>query len=374
MTDQIRCIPISRIDEGRRQMTDGRWMSPGPALDPATAGTELYDRIRTLYRSPAVSRQRRRETLRLLAAEIDIQCSEVPTGTRVFDWTVPKEWNIRDAYIQTLAVERVVDFKRSNLHVLNYSIPIRARLSRSELEQHLFSIPEHPDWIPYKTSYYSPNWGFCVTDRQLQSLRDDQYDVCIDSSLEDGHLTYGECVLRGRETREVLFSAHVCHPSLCNDNLSGISVAVSLAKLLRRMSHRYTYRFLFIPGTIGAITWLARNEARARAIGHGLVLACLGDDGHSTYKRSRRGSADIDRAIAHVLEHSGQKFEIEDFSPRIRRASILFARLQPARRGDVQDTTWPVSGIPHPPITSTSFVLQRWRIRSPGPRCSRGGG
>lgn len=285
-------------------------------LDEGVLGAELYERIRTIYPiCRSITGNGVRETLRVLATEIDIQSSEVPTGTRVFDWTVPKEWNIRDAYIQTRDGVRVVDFRRSNLHILNYSVPVRARLSLEELRPHLFSIPEHPDWIPYKTSYYSPNWGFCVTEHQLQSLQDDEYDVCIDSSLEDGHLTYGECVLPGRDTTEVLFSAHICHPSLCNDNLSGLSVAVSLARLLGRMSRRYTYRFLFIPGTIGAITWLALNEHLAGRIVHGLVLACLGDPGQITYKRSRRERADIDRAVAHVLERSGQRYDIENFSP-----------------------------------------------------------
>jgi aminopeptidase-like protein len=287
-----------------------------PAFDTAELGRELHDRIRALYPiCRSITGNGVRETLRLLATEIDIQCSEVPTGTRVFDWTVPKEWNIRDAYIRNRAGARVVDFKQSNLHVVNYSVPVDARLSLEELRPHLFSIPDRPDWIPYKTSYYSPAWGFCVTDRQLQSLRDDEYDVCIDSSLEAGHLTYGECVLPGRETAEVLVSTHICHPSLCNDNLSGISVAVSLAKLLERVSRRYTYRFLFIPGTIGAITWLARNESRADMIAHGLVLACLGDPGPLSYKRSRRGCADIDRAVAHVLAHSGRPCTIDDYSP-----------------------------------------------------------
>jgi aminopeptidase-like protein len=287
-----------------------------PAFDTADLGRELHDRIRTLYPiCRSITGNGVRETLRLLTTEIDIRCSEVPTGTRVFDWTVPKEWNIRDAYIKNRDGVRVVDFKKSNLHVVNYSVPVNARLSLEELRPHLFSIPDRPDWIPYKTSYYSPAWGFCVTDRQLQSLEDDEYDVCIDSSLEAGHLTYGECVLRGREPAEVLISTHICHPSLCNDNLSGISVAVSLAKLLERVPHRYTYRFLFIPGTIGAITWLARNEGRAQKIAHGLVLACLGDPGPLSYKRSRRGRADIDRAVAHVFEHSGWQCAIEDYSP-----------------------------------------------------------
>jgi aminopeptidase-like protein len=256
-----------------------------------------------------------RETLRLLSAEIDLLAHEVPSGTQVFDWTVPQEWNVRDSYIKDSRGSRIVDFARSNLHVLNYSVPIHRRFSLAELQGHLFSIPDHPDWIPYKTSYYAPNWGFCLTDRQRQQLKDDEYEVCIDSTLSDGHLTYGELLLPGRQADEVLFSCHVCHPSLCNDNLSGITVAVGLAKLLAQIRLRYSYRFLFIPGTIGAITWLALNEAAASRIRHGLVLTCLGDRGHSTYKRSRQGNAEIDRVASYVLESSGQNHEIQAFSP-----------------------------------------------------------
>jgi aminopeptidase-like protein len=285
-------------------------------LDVEATGRELYDRIGRLYPiCRSITGNGVRETLRLLAAEIDLQIREVATGTQVFDWTVPREWNIRDAYIKNRHGERVVDFNASNLHVVNYSVPVHARLSLAELRPHLFSIPDHADWIPYKTSYYSETWGFCLTDRQLQSLADGVYDVCIDSSLEDGHLTFGECCLRGHEAAEVLVSCHICHPSLCNDNLSGVSVAVSLARLLRHVSLRYTYRFVFIPGTIGAITWLALNEQHVPRIKHGLVLACLGDRGKPNYKRSRKGDAEIDRAVEHVFRHSKHESASEDFSP-----------------------------------------------------------
>jgi aminopeptidase-like protein len=279
-------------------------------------GRELYDRIARLYPiCRSITGNGVRETLSIIGEEIDLQIREVATGTPVFDWTVPKEWNIRDAYVKNLNGGRVIDFKASNLHVVNYSVPVRARLTLAELRSHLFSIPDHPDWIPYKTSYYKETWGFCVTDRQLQSLRDHEYDVCIDSSLENGHLTFGEYCLPGNEAAEVLVSCHVCHPSLCNDNLSGVSVAVSLAKLMRAMPRRYTYRFVFIPGTIGAIAWLALNEGRVSRIRHGLVLACLGDRGKLTYKRSRRGNAEIDRAVALVFRHVKPEPDVEEFSP-----------------------------------------------------------
>jgi aminopeptidase-like protein len=233
----------------------------------------------------------------------------------VFDWTVPKEWNIRDAYIRNSKGEKVVDFKESNLHILQYSIPVKMKLPLAELEEHLFSNPDWPEWIPYRTSYYKENWGFCLSHNQRRSLEDGEYEVCIDSTLEEGHLTYGEYRLQGKTNEEVLISCHSCHPSLCNDNLSGISLATFLAKLLTPLSLRYSYRFLFIPGAIGSITWLSANEGHVSSIKHGLVVACVGDPGHLTYKKSRRGDAEIDRAVQHVLKHSGQEYSVREFSP-----------------------------------------------------------
>jgi aminopeptidase-like protein len=256
-----------------------------------------------------------RRTLALIQNRIPLQISEVPTGTPVFDWIVPKEWNIRDAYIKDGSDKKVVDFHQCNLHVLNYSTPVHATLPLNELKTHLFTLPEHPDWIPYRTSYYKPEWGFCLAHNQFNALKDGDYEVCIDASLEDGHLTYGECYLPGRSTDEILISCHACHPSLANDNLSGLTVATALAELLAGQDHRYSYRFLFIPGTIGAITWLARNRESVGRIRHGLVLAGIGDAGGFHYKKSRRGDAEIDRVVAHVLRHCGESSEILDFSP-----------------------------------------------------------
>jgi aminopeptidase-like protein len=250
-----------------------------------------------------------------MAQRIPMELYKVPSGTQVLDWVVPKEWNIRDAYIKNSKGEKVVDFQKSNLHVLNYSVPIHKTMSLGELQEHLFSLPEHEDWIPYRTSYYKENWGFCVTDKLLKSLPKDEYEVCIDSSLEDGYLIYGEHLLRGKLEDEFLISCHCCHPSMCNDNLSGMGLAVQLAKNLSQRDLRYSYRFLFIPGTIGSITWLAINKDRASKIQHGLVVACVGDPGKMHYKRSRRGNAEIDRAAAYVLKHSNQEHEIIDFFP-----------------------------------------------------------
>ena len=257
-----------------------------------------------------------RETLRILREHVPLEIHEVPTGTQVFDWTVPREWNIRDAWIKNAAGERIIDFQTLNLHVLNYSIPVRCKMGLGELKDHLFTVPNHPDWVPYRTSYYTENWGFCLSENQLAQFRDDEeYDVCIDSSLADGHLTYGEYLLGGEQSCEFLISSHVCHPSLANDNLSGISLAVELAKLLAAGPRRYSYRFLFIPGTIGSVTWLARNDTVISRIRHGLVLTCVGDAGHITYKRSRRGDTEIDRAFVHVLKQSGDPHTVIDFFP-----------------------------------------------------------
>ncbi len=234
---------------------------------------------------------------------------------QVFDWVVPKEWNIRDAYIKDSRGTRVVNFRRSNLHVVNYSVPVRQRMHLSELRKHLFALPETPDWIPYRTTYYKETWGFCLTQRQLDALPDEEYEVCIDSTLEPGSLSYGEFRIRGATNDEVLISCHSCHPSLCNDNLSGMSVATKLAQRLSGMHLRYSYRFLWIPGTIGAITWLALNESTLPRIKHGLVLSCIGDPGRFNYKRSRQGNAEIDRVVEHVLRHAGDDFAVSDFSP-----------------------------------------------------------
>ncbi|MDP1991657.1 MAG: DUF4910 domain-containing protein [Syntrophales bacterium] len=256
-----------------------------------------------------------RETLSMVQCHIPLEIHEVPTGTPVFDWTVPKEWNIRDAYVKDSAGRRIIDFRESNLHVVSYSVPVSTTMSLTELKEHLFSIPEHPDWIPYRTSYYQENWGFCLSHHDLMKMTEDRYEVCIDSSLESGHLTYGEYFLPGEEESEILLSCHACHPSLCNDNLSSIALITFLAKHLSTRPRRYSYRILFIPGTIGSITWLCLNEMKVHRIKHGLVAACTGDPGKTTYKKSRQGDAEIDRAVAHVLKHSGNEYEIIDFFP-----------------------------------------------------------
>ncbi len=266
-----------------------------------------------------------RQTLKILQEFIPLEIREVPTGTSVFDWTVPKEWNIKDAWVKDPSGKKVIDFKKHNLHVLNYSIPIHQKMPLSELKNHLHTLPEQPDLIPYRTSYYKETWGFCLQHSVFEELLEGDYEVFIDSTLEAGHLTYGEYFIPGETEEEVLFSTHICHPSLANDNLSGIGVTTFLAALLSDRKSggnfrlppdlKYSYRFLFIPGTIGSITWLAQNEAKTKNIRHGLVASLLGDPGGFSYKKSRRGNTEIDRAAAHVLKHAGQPFEVIDFFP-----------------------------------------------------------
>jgi aminopeptidase-like protein len=256
-----------------------------------------------------------RQTLEVLQRYISPVIEEVPSGTKAFDWTVPDEWNIRDAYISLDDGTRIVDFAKNNLHVVQYSRPIDTTMSLSDLLPHLYTLPDQPDWIPYRTSYYSDNWGFCLTHRQFSSLRDERYRVVIDADLSPGHLTYGELLIPGQTDETVLVSTHICHPSLANDNLSAVAVATMLARHVQTLQPRYSYCFLFIPGTIGSVTWLARNEAEVAKIAHGLVLSCLGDPGSITYKQSRRGNAVIDRAAAHVLRYHAANHRIRPFGP-----------------------------------------------------------
>lgn len=294
-------------------ITDGQIMRQ---LDRATIGEEMYALASQIFPiTRSITGNGVRETLQLLGCHIDLIKHEVPTGTQVFDWTVPREWNIRDAYIKSSTGDRVLDFRCSNLHALNYSVPVHARMTLEELKEHIFTLPEQPDLIPYRTSYYAEQWGFCMSHRQLMSLQDGVYEVLIDASLGPGYLTYGEYLHRGITDDEVLLSAHVCHPSLANDNCSGLALLTLLAKGLNPLQTRYSYRFLFAPGTIGAITWLARNEKATTRIKHGLIVAGVGDGGGPTYKKSRRGNTLIDRAMEHVLRHASRSAKVLEFFP-----------------------------------------------------------
>jgi aminopeptidase-like protein len=267
-------------------------MSPGPRdamesqrhewehLLTSDAGEEIFAfaaRIFPICRS--ITGDGVRQTLREIGSHLALETHEIPTGTDVFDWTIPREWNIRDVYVKNGVGEKVIDFTRSNLHVMSYSIPVRKRLSLGELKDHIHTLPEQPDLIPYRTSYYANDWAFCMAHRQLEKLSDASYEVVIDSSLESGSLTYGEYLHKGETDEEFLLSAHVCHPSLANDNCSGVALLTHLARRMAGFRTRFSYRFLFAPGTIGAIAWLAGNEDKTWRIKHGLVVSMVGEGG-----------------------------------------------------------------------------------------------
>ena len=277
------------------------------------AGWNLMERLYPICRS--ITGKGLRDTLAAVAELIPLQLTEVPSGTPVFDWEVPREWNVREAWIKDPSGRTVVDLRNHTLHLMSYSTPVRASMSLADLRPHLYSLPEHPEWIPYRTSYYRDNWGFCLTHRQLEGLQEGQYEVCIDSTLADGSLTYGECVVPGESAEEFLIFTHVCHPSLCNDNLTGIALATTLAAELRKTRPRLTYRFVFAPGTIGSITWLARNEHKLANVRHGLVLCLLGDRGPLTYKQSRRADAEVDRIAGLELPALDAAARVIEFSP-----------------------------------------------------------
>ena len=287
------------------------------ALDQKAAGRSMMDLAEELYPiRRSLTGDGVRTTLERIGRRIPLEVHELPTGTKVLDWTVPREWNPRAAWIRDPSGRRVVDFADHSLHLVGYSVPVHRRMTLEELRPHLHSLPEQPDLIPYRTSYYEERWGFCLPHGQLEALPDGEYEVFIDASLEDGGVTWGECLLPGATADEVVISSHVCHPQLANDNLSGIAVAVHLAQALAGASERrYSYRFLFAPGGIGAIAWLARNRGRLDTFRHGLIAANLGDAGSFHYKRSRRGDAEVDRAVAAALSGLGEELATENFFP-----------------------------------------------------------
>jgi len=276
----------------------------------------MYELIEELYPiCRSITGNGVRETLDRIGQRVPLQIHEVPTGTQVFDWTVPREWNVEEAFIEDADGNRLIDFANHNLHVVNYSVPVDKVCTWDELRPHLHTLPDKPDWIPYRTSYYKENWGFCLAHRDLDRFGPGPFRVCIRSSLTNGSLTYGETVIPGATDREVLFFNHVCHPSLCNDNLSGNAVLAELASRLRERQPRFTYRFVWAPGTIGSISWLSRNQAIVPKIHAGLVAVLLGDAGPFHYKRTRTGATEIDRVVEFVLKEQGVAAKLLDFSP-----------------------------------------------------------
>ncbi len=299
--------------DNRQTLRPGSWRE---ALAPAGAGeamhafaTDIFPICRSIT-GPGV-----RETLDHVERHVPLQRTEIPTGAPILDWTVPNEWTIRDAWVKDPSGCKVIDFRVNNLHVLNYATPFSGRMALSELRKHLFTMPDQPGLIPYRTSYYKEQWGFCLSHDALQALPEGEYEVLIDADLKPGAMTYAEHVHKGETDEEVLLQAHICHPSLANDNCSGIALLTRLAAAMRGVKTRYTYRFLFAPGTLGAIAWLSRNRETAKSIRHGVVLSCVGDAGGPTWKRTWRGGAAIDRAMSHVLRAAAKAPNIIDFFP-----------------------------------------------------------
>lgn len=250
-----------------------------------------------------------RQTLTHLREYIPLVIHEVPTGTPVLDWTVPKEWNIRDAYIQDEHGVKVVDFQQNNLHVVSYSVPVDRVMSHEELQPHLHSLEAQPDAIPYVTSYYKEQWGFCLSHNQRKRLAPGKYRVVIDSDLRDGSLTYAELIVPGQRRSEVFISTYVCHPSMANNELSGPVVTTMLARWVLQQPRRYTYRFVFVPETIGSLTYLSRNlEVLRQNVIAGFNVTCIGDDRAYSYLPSRAGSTLADRAALAVLKGRHPQF------------------------------------------------------------------
>lgn len=274
-------------------------------LDLAT-GRAMHDFIRDLFPiCRSLTGNGTRETLARIGEHLpELTVHEVPSGTRVFDWEVPDEWNIRKAHIKGPNGQTIVDFADNNLHVLGYSEPFQGRLDLEELQSHLYSREDLPEAIPYVTSYYKRRWGFCLSHNQRQSLKPGQYEVLIDADLKPGHMTYGELLLPGRSEKEVFLSTYVCHPSMANNELSGPAVATWLAKWIASEPREYSYRIVFIPETIGSITYISRHldELRSRVIA-GYNISCVGDDRCFSYLPSRAGDTLSDRAARHVLHH-----------------------------------------------------------------------
>jgi aminopeptidase-like protein len=283
---------------------------------PVTTGQSLHAFASELYPiCRSITGAGVRKTLELIGRRIELSWQDVPSGTSVFDWEVPLEWNIERAFLRAPDGRRIADFDEHNLHILNYAEPVRTVMTLEELLPRLHTIPAHEDWIPYRTSYYRRQWGFCLRHRELQALAPGNYEVVIDSSLAQGSLTYAECLLPGRSRDEVLFFTHICHPSLANDNTSGMAIATALAAWVAEAPRRYTYRFVFAPGTIGSLCWLQRNQRRLSRVRHGLVLGLLGDPAPFTYKRSRRGNCDIDQLVEFALRSIDPLSRVIDFEP-----------------------------------------------------------
>lgn len=283
-------------------------------------GQEMYELCRELFPiCRSITGDGFRQSLAILANHLpELKKIEVPTGTKCFDWEVPKEWNIKDAYIVTPSGNKICDFKQSNLHVVGYSTPVNKIVSLGELQEHLYSLPDQPDAIPYVTSYYRQRWGFCITQNERDNLMPGEYQVVIDSELKEGSLTYGELIIPGDTDKEIFISSYLCHPSMANNELSGPVVTTFLAKWISELKNRkYTYRIVIIPETIGSITYLSRNyETLKQNVIAGFNVTCVGDERAYSYLPSRHGSTLSDKVALHVLKHMHPDFVSYSFLDR----------------------------------------------------------
>ncbi|MEQ1648514.1 MAG: DUF4910 domain-containing protein [Hyphomicrobiaceae bacterium] len=286
------------------------------ALTSGDLGQLIYDRAANIFPiCRSITGIGVRNTLQQLGQIIPIAQRHIPSGTKLYDWIVPDEWTFREAYIADVAGHRLIDASNNNLHVLNYSASVNAIITRDELATHIQTLKSQPDLIPYRTSYYVRAWGFCLSQQQWDALPPGPFHVVIDTTHTPGHLSYGEYIHHGDTFEEVLLSAHICHPSLANDNCSGLAVLTTLAERMQTIRTRYTYRFVFAPGTIGALAWLSQNEQQLARIIAGLTVSCVGDAGGPNYKKSRRGNTLIDRAMSHACRTASPRPEISEFSP-----------------------------------------------------------
>lgn len=276
---------------------------------------KYFDRLYPINRS--ITGEGNRKTLKILQEIIDLKIKEVSSGTKCHDWKIPYEWNIKEAWVKNSKGEKIIDFEENNLHILGYSIPFLGKMNLSELKEHLYSVPEMVDAIPYLTSYYKERWGFCLTHKQLMSLKEDEYEIYIDSSLnQKGSMTYGEAYLKGKSKKEILFSTYICHPSLASDNLSGPLVSTFIYEELKKRKLKYSYRFIFIPETVGSIYYLSKHGKKLKSnLAAGFVITTIGDNGLYTYKKTRDGNTLADRAAELVLEQSEKEYNLEDFFP-----------------------------------------------------------
>jgi len=283
-------------------------------------GQEIYDLCVDLFPiCRSITGNGVRQTLSYIKDLLpDLQLHEVPSGTKAFDWTVPKEWNVKDAYIIDPDGDKVVDFQKNNLHLVGYSVPVRKTISLEELQEHLYSLPEQSSAVPYVTSYYSPRWGFCITHERRKNLKPGNYHVFIDSTLTDGSLTYGELILPGLSDKEILLSTYICHPSMANNELSGPAVTTYLAKWLTGLDKRiFTYRIIFSPETIGSIVYLSKNLQKMKNnIIAGFNITCVGDNDDYSYLPSRYGNTLADRIALHVLTHTHPDYKRYSFLDR----------------------------------------------------------